>query len=153
MNHSSLIRVGALILVSVASCEKAQGDGTGSAALDVPQPIEGSAPETSMTETPDAGLLDHMAGSGQASASCEAEDGSPAEDATDSAERNVRRKSCYATCTVQNVGSGTCPDTVSGFGDGGILAGCRRVCRRAKGDAASKLPPGCQINQCNFSGC
>jgi hypothetical protein len=62
-------------------------------------------------------------------------------------------KECYVTCTVQNLGSGVCPPTVAGYGSTSFLGGCGKACRKAEGDAKSKLPPGCIINSCDRSGC
>lgn len=62
-------------------------------------------------------------------------------------------KRCYATCSVVSVGAPSCPPNISGFGSTSFLGGCNKACRKAQGDAASKLPAGCAINACNFSGC
>lgn len=62
-------------------------------------------------------------------------------------------KKCWATCTVINVGAGSCPVTMGGYGNTTFLGGCNKACNKAKGDAASKLLPGCVINNCSFSGC
>jgi len=62
-------------------------------------------------------------------------------------------KRCYATCSVVSVGATSCPPNISGFGSTSFLGGCNKACRKAQGDAASKLPAGCAINACNFSGC
>lgn len=62
-------------------------------------------------------------------------------------------KRCYATCSVISVGTTSCPASMGGFGNTTFLGGCNKACRKAQGDAASKLPAGCVINTCNFSGC
>lgn len=63
-------------------------------------------------------------------------------------------KVCYATCTVQTIDPAVvCPSTISGYGNTTFLGGCDKACRQARGDAASKLPAGCVINQCSQSGC
>ncbi|WP_437567766.1 hypothetical protein [Sorangium sp. So ce542] len=62
-------------------------------------------------------------------------------------------KQCWADCTVVNVGAASCPSTIGGYGETKFLGGCKKACRRARGDAASKLPPGCKINNCSTSGC
>jgi hypothetical protein len=60
---------------------------------------------------------------------------------------------CNATCTVVNLGADMCPETISGYGYTTFLGGCKKACKRARDDAASKLPVGCQINNCNLTGC
>ena len=62
-------------------------------------------------------------------------------------------KRCYAACSVVSVGAPSCPASIGGFGNTTFLGGCNKACRKAEGDAASKLPAGCVINTCNFSGC
>lgn len=63
-------------------------------------------------------------------------------------------KQCYANCTVAKVdASAECPSTISGYGETTFLGGCKKACRKARGDASSKLPSGCVINNCNTSGC
>jgi hypothetical protein len=63
-------------------------------------------------------------------------------------------KVCYASCTVQRVDPAvTCPSTISGYGNTTFLGGCNKACDKARGDASSKLPAGCVINQCSHSGC
>ncbi len=62
-------------------------------------------------------------------------------------------KRCYATCSVVSVGAPSCPPNISGFGSTSFLGGCNKACRKAEGNAASKLPAGCAINACSFSGC
>ncbi len=62
-------------------------------------------------------------------------------------------KRCYATCSVVSVGAASCPANIGGFGNTTFLGGCNKACRKAEGDAASKLPPGCALYTCNFSGC
>jgi hypothetical protein len=51
------------------------------------------------------------------------------------------------------VGATSCPPNIGGFGNTTFLGGCNKACRKAEGDAASKLPAGCVINTCSFSGC
>jgi hypothetical protein len=60
---------------------------------------------------------------------------------------------CNATCTVVNLGAEMCPETISGYGYTTFLGGCKKACKKARDDAASKLPEGCQINNCNLTGC
>ncbi|WP_143195641.1 hypothetical protein [Archangium sp. Cb G35] len=62
-------------------------------------------------------------------------------------------KQCWANCTVQSIGGGSCPATISGYGNTTFLGGCNKACNKAQGDAAAKLPAGCVINTCSFSGC
>jgi hypothetical protein len=62
-------------------------------------------------------------------------------------------KRCNASCSVVSVGGTSCPATIGGTGSTSFLGGCNKACNKAEGDAASKLPPGCAINVCNFSGC
>lgn len=63
-------------------------------------------------------------------------------------------KVCYASCTVQQIDPAvTCPSTISGYGNTTFLGGCNKACDKARGDASSKLPAGCVINQCSHSGC
>jgi hypothetical protein len=62
-------------------------------------------------------------------------------------------KRCNASCSVVSVGGTSCPATIGGTGSTSFMGGCNKACNKAEGDAASKLPPGCAINVCNFSGC
>lgn len=62
-------------------------------------------------------------------------------------------KRCYATCSVVSVGAASCPPDIGGYGNTTFLGGCNKACGKAQGDAASKLPAGCVINTCSFSGC
>lgn len=62
-------------------------------------------------------------------------------------------KQCWATCTVQSISGASCPATISGYGNTTFLGGCNKACNKAQGDATSKLPAGCVINSCSFSGC
>jgi hypothetical protein len=62
-------------------------------------------------------------------------------------------KRCNASCSVVSVGAASCPTNIGGFGSTSFLGGCNKACRKAEGDAASKLPAGCVINNCSFSGC
>jgi hypothetical protein len=66
---------------------------------------------------------------------------------------HAQGKQCWASCTVQNIGGGSCPSTISGYGNTTFLGGCDKACNKAQGDATSKLPAGCVINSCSFSGC
>lgn len=62
-------------------------------------------------------------------------------------------KRCYASCSVVSVGAASCPPNMGGFGNTTFLGGCNKACGKAQGDAAAKLPAGCVINTCSFSGC
>ncbi len=62
-------------------------------------------------------------------------------------------KTCNVTCTVVALGSDPCPTTISGTGATTFLGGCTKACNKARGDAATKLPVGCQINTCNKTSC
>lgn len=78
----------------------------------------------------------------------------PDEQGAGSGEVVALGKSCWATCTVQNVDPNVwCPSTISGYGSTSFLGGCTKACNKADGDAASKLPPGCVIYSCSHSGC
>jgi len=61
----------------------------------------------------------------------------------------AKSKTCTATCTVINLGTGFCPTTIGGTGTTTFLGGCTKACTRAREDAASKLPSGCIINNCD----
>jgi hypothetical protein len=61
-------------------------------------------------------------------------------------------KACSVTCSVTKVaGSAECPSTIYGDGTAGFLGSYTRACRRARGDAAAKLPAGCVIGGCSES--
>jgi hypothetical protein len=63
-------------------------------------------------------------------------------------------KTCHAMCTVAKIDPNAwCPATMAGTGRTTFLGGCNKACNKADGDAASKLPPGCVIYQCNHTGC
>lgn len=62
-------------------------------------------------------------------------------------------KRCYASCSVVSVGTTTCLPNIGGYGYTTFLGGCNKACGKAQGDAAAKLPAGCVINICSFSGC
>lgn len=62
-------------------------------------------------------------------------------------------KKCYADCSVVNTGAPSCPSRINGFGETTFLGGCAKACRKARGDAASKLPTGCSLGNCSTTGC
>lgn len=62
------------------------------------------------------------------------------------------QNSCLATCKVQDLGGGMCPSIIRGSGYS-TFQGCMLPCKKAKDDAVSRLPAGCLIDTCNFSGC
>ena len=68
-------------------------------------------------------------------------------------EVQAQGKRCYAACSVVSVGASSCPASIGGTGSTSLFGGCNKACNKAEGDAASKLPAGCVINVCSFSGC
>ena len=93
-----------------------------------------------------------QAETGGADTSCDASQDELAEDAPED-QSFLPGKQCWATCTVTNLGSGVCPATIGGYGRTTFLGGCGKACNKARGDAASKLPPDCVIYNCSYSGC
>ena len=75
------------------------------------------------------------------------------EEAPTDGEVQAQGKRCNASCSVVSVGASSCPTFIGGTGNTTFLGGCDKACRKAEGDAASKLPPGCAIHTCDFSGC
>lgn len=67
--------------------------------------------------------------------------------------RGLLGKKCYADCNVVNTGAPSCPSRINGFGETTFLGGCAKACRKARGDAASKLPTGCSLGNCSTTGC
>lgn len=67
--------------------------------------------------------------------------------------RGLLGKKCYADCSVVNTGAPSCPSRINGFGETTFLGGCAKACRKARGDAASKLPTGCSLGNCSTTGC
>lgn len=73
------------------------------------------------------------------------------QDAIGSEGENAFTKKCSATCTVVDLAPGDgiyCPATIGGYGTNGWWS-CTKACTKARADAASKLPSGCVINNCN----
>ncbi|WP_437620341.1 hypothetical protein [Sorangium sp. So ce1151] len=119
--------------------------------------VEGAEPEQGRAG--DLGSSDETAAAAPEGESGEAEapaEDSAAEDGTSEDVGSAQQalgKECNVSCTVQNLGSGVCPPTVAGYGSTSFLGGCGKACRKAEGDAMSKLPAGCAIYSCDQSGC
>lgn len=62
-------------------------------------------------------------------------------------------KHCWVDCAVTNNGAMSCPARVTGYGETTFLGGCQKACRKAEGDAASKLGAGCSLDNCSRRGC
>ncbi|MDC0710985.1 hypothetical protein POL68_21110 [Stigmatella sp. ncwal1] len=60
---------------------------------------------------------------------------------------------CQAACAVTNTGSGICPYTSGGRARASFLKGCSKACTQAQEEARAKIPPGCVIQTCEYSGC
>jgi hypothetical protein len=60
---------------------------------------------------------------------------------------------CQAACSVSKTGAGMCPYTSGGRGSSSFLEGCAKACGKAKEEAGVKIPPGCAIQTCEYSGC
>jgi hypothetical protein len=60
---------------------------------------------------------------------------------------------CQAACSVVKTGAGMCPYTSAGHGSSSLLEGCARACGKAKEEAGVKIPPGCVVQTCEYSGC
>ena len=125
---SLLLSICTALCLSIAGCGAEKDD---SEAPPAEPPVEQGSPDTDTSQQQPPG--EQEPGEGQVQA---------------------QGKSCTATCTVQNYGTGTCPATVVGYGRTTFLGGCNKACNKAIEDAYSKaLPAGCVIYQCGTDGC
>jgi hypothetical protein len=81
------------------------------------------------------------------------EEGDAEQDGSATDPHGLLGKKCYADCSVVNTGAPSCPSRINGFGETTFLGGCAKACRKARGDAASKLPTGCSLGNCSTTGC
>jgi len=126
MKRSSL-----LLSLCAALCLSAAGCGTGEPDVDPPAGEQSAGDQSGVGDAEQPGAGDSQDG--------------PVEQ---------MGKVCYAACTVQKIDpAAMCPATINGYGNTTFLGGCNKACSKAQGDAAAKLPPGCVISTCSFSGC
>ncbi|WP_437502480.1 hypothetical protein [Sorangium sp. So ce1099] len=151
MQH--LFKVGISAVAMTAALMTACGE-TG---VEGAEPAQGRAGDLDSSDETAAAASRDESGEAEALAGDEAatEDSAVEDGATEDvgSAQQALGKECNVSCTVQNLGSGECPPTVAGYGSTSFLGGCGKACRKAEGDAMSKLPPSCAIYTCDRSGC
>ncbi len=150
MKHSLYVGIIGLAITSMAACGADTGGDAADGQTRGPQPTDLAVREGSAPVETQATAAEQQAGTADSAetSSAAAQDARSEDDTND-----ILGKSCTAVCTVINLSATSCPTSIAGQGETTFLGGCGKACRKADGDAASKLPPGCAIYTCSHSGC